>query len=192
MRVNSTSQPRSTEGLLPRLAPIRGTLIFATVVATYDLGFVGAYLLSGLCTIWFVVAVIRAVLRRPTWRVAAARILTPVVVGLLAFGNHHFQGTIAMGNAAHVIQACERYREATGSYPKRLDELVPRYLNKVPRAKYCLLYGEFWYWGPRVFADRTADQTENQTPRAILTWYELPPYGRRIYAFETGKWGYID
>jgi hypothetical protein len=182
-------EPRSTESLLTRLARIRGTLICAMVVAALDLGFTGSYMFAALvCPTWFVAAVIRTVLRRPSGGVAAARILIPVVMGLLAVGNFYLQATIAMGNAADVIKACERYREANGSYPEQLDQLVPRYLSEVPRAKHCCFEGEFRYWGPHILAGEMAGQTRH----AMLVWCEFPPFGRRIYHFETAKWTYLD
>jgi hypothetical protein len=82
-----------------------------------------------------------------------------------------------MGNAARLIEACERYREANGAYPERLADLAPLYLSSVPRAKYCCSYSEFRYYG---------------SPSPILSWYQIPPFGRRVYNFETGKWRYLD
>ncbi|HXT57234.1 MAG TPA: hypothetical protein VN699_01315 [Pirellulales bacterium] len=120
---------------------------------------------------------VRAVLRRPRLGVAAARVLIPVVTGLFVVVNYSVQRTIAMGNAERLIQACERYREDNGAYPEHLGELVPRYLNSVPRAKYCCSRSEFWYFG---------------APRPLLVWYEVPPFGRRVYNFETGNWRYMD
>lgn len=187
--MDRTVEPRSTESPLTRLASIRGTLICAMVVASLDLGFTGTYMFAALvCPIWFVAAVIRTVLRRPSGGVAAASILIPVVIGLLTIANYRLQATIAMSNAADVIEACERYREANGSYPEQLDRVVPRYLSAVPRAKYCFFQGEFWYWGPRIFAGEMADQPFH----VMLVWYEFPPFGRRIYDFETGRWTYLD
>ena len=108
---------------------------------------------------------------------AAARVLIPVVTGLFVVVNYSVQRTIAMGNAECLIQACERYREDNGAYPERLGELLPRYLNSVPRAKYCCSRSEFWYF---------------RAPRPLLVWYEVPPFGRRVYNFETGNWRYMD
>jgi len=160
------------------LTAIRGSLICALVVIFLDVVVSGCYLFSALaCPIWCIVGAVRAALQQPGPGVAAARVLIPVATGLLAFANYSVQRTIAMGNAERVIEACERYREANGAYPERLGELVPRYLNSVPRAKYCCSWSEFWYFG---------------APRPLLLWYEIPPFGRRIYNFERGDWGYID
>jgi hypothetical protein len=157
---------------------IRGTLICSLVVVFLDVIVDGSYIFAALvCPIWFVAALVRAIARRPSLTVAAARILVPVVTGLVIIANSSLQGKIAMSNAARVIEACEEYRGINGAYPERLSELVPRYLSSVPRAKCCLLFGEFWYFG---------------SPGHILLWHELPPFGRRVYTFETGKWGYLD
>ena len=160
------------------LAAIGGTLICALFLVFLDVVVDGSYLFSALvCPIWFIVGVVRAVLRRPRLGVAAARVLIPVVTGLFVVVNYSVQRTIAMGNAERLIQACERYREDNGAYPEHLGELVPRYLNSVPRAKYCCSRSEFWYFG---------------APRPLLVWYEVPPFGRRVYNFETGNWRYMD
>jgi hypothetical protein len=161
------------------LAAIRGSVICALVVIFLDVVISGCYLFSAMvCPIWCIVGAVRAALQQPGPGVAAARVLIPIVTGLLAFGNYSAQRTIAMGNAERVIEACERYREAHGAYPERLSELVPRYLNSVPRAKYCCSWGEFRYFeGP---------------PAHMLLWYEIPPFGRRIYNFERGAWRYLD
>lgn len=159
------------------LTAIGGTLICSLVVVFLDVVVDGSYIFSLLiCPILFLTAVFRAMLRRPRLSVAAARVLIPVVTGLLIVVNYSAQRTTAMGNAARLIQACERYREANGAYPERLSELVPRYLTSVPRAKYCCSFGEFGYSGSS----------------HILYWWELPPFGRRVYNFQTREWHYVD
>lgn len=160
------------------LRAIGGTLICALVVIFLDVVVSGCYFFSALvCPIWCIVGAVRAALKRPELGVAAARVLIPIVTGLLAFANDSAQRSIAMDNAQRVIEACERYHKANGAYPERLAELVPRYLNSVPRAKYCCSWGEFWYFG---------------TPQPLLLWYEVPPFGRRIYNFERGAWNWLD
>jgi hypothetical protein len=161
------------------LIAIRGTLICSLVVVFIDVVVDGSYIFSALvCPIWFLAAVVRAIVRQPSLAVAAARILVPVVTGLLVIANFSLQGKIAMSNAARVIEACEQYREVNGTYPERLSELVPHYLSSVPRAKYCFMCGEFGYY--------------SGSPQPILFWSEFPPFGRRVYDFETGKWRYLD
>ena len=153
-------------------------MICALVVVLLDVVFSGSYLFaSRICPIWFLVALVLAIVRRPSVGVAAARILLPLATFLLVIANSSVQKRIAMAHAAQVIQACEQYREANESYPERLSDLVPRYLSSVPKAKYCLSFGEFMYFG---------------SPHPMLVWYEIPPFGRRVYNFETGNWKYLD
>jgi len=54
---------------------------------------------------------------------------------------------------------------------------VPRYMPSIPRAKYCLMLGEFLY-------------INNGHP--ILVWYVVPPYGRKIYDLSEQRWNYLD
>ena len=160
------------------VAAIRGSLICLLVLLFFDVLLDGSYLVSALvCPIWFLVAGIRAIATSPSASVATARVLMPFFAALLVAANFCLQGEIAMANAATVIQACEQYREANGAYPERLDDLVPRFLNSIPRAKYCCSRSEFWYFGP---------------PAPVLDWYEVPPFGRRVYVFDTGRWRYVD
>jgi hypothetical protein len=95
---------------------------------------------------------------------------------LLVLANYSIQKSIATANAAYIIQACESYREANGSYPARLDRLIPRYLRSIPRAKYCFWFGEFQYF-PEVH---------------LLCWFDIPPCGRRVYSLERRTWRYLD
>lgn len=160
------------------MASIRGALICSLIVIILDVVIDGSYLFSSLvCPIWFLAAVVRAVMRRPTMGVASARVLFPLVTGLLSVVNYSAQSTIAMANAARLIQACVHYREANGAYPERLGDLAPRYLSSIPRAKYCCSKSEFGYYA---------------SPRHMLFWWACPPFGRMVYAFETGEWRYVD
>lgn len=160
------------------LTATRGSLICSLVVVLLDVVLDGSYVFSLLvCPIWLFVSAALVMQRRPRLGVAAARVMIPIVTGLLVFMNYSVQRKIAIRNAAHLIQACERYHDANGAYPERLSDLVPRYLSSIPRAKYCCSYGEFRYYGP---------------PRLMLFWYEIPPFGRRVYNFESGNWRYMD
>ena len=160
------------------MTAIGGTAIVSLVVFCIDVVVEGCYIFSALaCPIWFIVAAVRAALQRPKLSVAVARVLIPIVTLLLVIANYSMQRTIAMRNAASVIQACERYRQANGVYPEHLSELVPSYLSRIPRAKYCWERSQFEYSG---------------ASRPGLRWWECPPFGRRVYIFETGTWRYID
>ncbi len=160
------------------LAAIPGSLMCALVLVFLDVVLDGGYILSAVvCPIWFLVGVIRAATQRSRYSVRAAVVLIPLATGLLVAVNYHVQMGIATANARSLIQACERYRVVNGNYPERLAELVPRYLDSVPKAKCCYSSNDFWY-----FASAGGH---------TLSWNDLPPFGRRVYNFETSEWGEI-
>ena len=96
----------------------------------------------------------------------------------LVLANNALQLRIAGANAQQVIAACEEFRAANGKFPESLEELVPRYMRAIPRAKYCLGYGEFRY--------------SNIDGSPILVWCAVPPFGQKVYNFEKRSWNYID
>ena len=161
------------------LVASRGTLICALFLVIVDVVIDGNYMFSALsCPIWFIIAVVRAIVWRVNRGAAVVRILIPIVTGLFVVANYFLQYNIAMDNAARLIQACEHYREASGAYPEQLDDLVPRYLSSIPRAKYCCSSNAFEY--------------SASPPRHLILWWVFPPYGRLVYIFETGGWRYVD
>lgn len=150
----------------------------ALVVLTWDAAFTGSFLLSFLaCPIWFLVSIVKNAVQRPGWKLALFRVGMPAVTLVLAWANDALQYRIGKENAPRIILACEAFHDANGEYPKTLDELVPRYLQSIPRAKYCLMQGNFLYWN---------------YGRPMLVWYIDPPFGRKIYDFEEKRWGYLD
>jgi hypothetical protein len=165
-------------GLRDGLFAVRGTLVCSLIVLIFDVIVDGSYVISAIvCPIWFIVAIALAIGRRPTWRVACTRVLIPLVTALLAVANYSLQYRIAMGNAVRLIQACEQYRTANKGYPDTLNDLIPRYLSSVPRAKYCLSFGEFRYVA---------------SSQHMLIWCDIPPFGRRVYNLDAGTWKYLN
>ncbi len=96
---------------------------------------------------------------------------------LLVFGANYVNNSIAQARARELVEVIERYHTENENYPKSLQELVPRYIDKVPRAKFAMP-GEFYY-----------ATSENG---AVLFYMELPPFGRSTYDFEKRSWGYLD
>ena len=157
---------------------MKGSVLGALILLAWDVGLTGSFLLSFLvCPVWFLFAILKNAVERPGWKLAFLRIAIPPLTLALVLANDTFERRNAKANAARIIMACEEFRAAHGKFPETLDELVPRYMPNVPPAKYCLLMGEFWYW--------------NYGSPSLL-WYVVPPYGRAIYNFEEGRWGYLD
>jgi hypothetical protein len=159
----------------PYLRPIRASLIGAFLLLAFD-ALYGTFLSAGICPIWFLVSLVKAIKKRPGWVIGLSRIVIPVLALTIVAGNAALQSKIANANAERIIAACEQFRAATGKYPDQLDELVPKYLNSIPRARYALMFSDFRY--------RNLDGNHQ------LLWDERPPFGRRIYDLEHRKWRY--
>ena len=84
---------------------------------------------------------------------------------------------IAPLRAHRLIDAIERYRGANGVYPKKLDDLVPKFIDHVPTAQYTFL-GQFWY-------------VRGGTAEPPMFWYNPHGMDHRTYNFETKTWGYL-
>jgi hypothetical protein len=176
---DGSNQPRSVVANARSHPGIGGSIIGALVLLAWDAGLFGSYILSMLfCPIWFLVSILKNSIQRPGWTIALARIAIPPLTLALVLANNALQWRIADANAAQVVTACEEFHAVTGTFPKTLDELVPRYQPSVLRAKYCLDFGEFRYW--------------NNEGHAMLVWYAVPPFGRRVYNFRERRWGYLD
>ncbi len=81
-------------------------------------------------------------------------------------------------HADRLIEAIEKYRAATGVYPKKLDDLVPKFIEHVPCAQY-KFDGGFHY-----VSGGTADPP--------MFWYNPHGMDHRGYRFETRDWFYLD
>jgi hypothetical protein len=178
-RQGGSRRPRS---FLPKAwshPGIRVSVGIAVLLLGLDVGIGGSFEFSLIfCPIWFLISVLKNAIQRPGWMLGLARIAVPPLTLALVLANNAVQWRIANANAARVVTACEAFHAATCKFPKTLDELVPRYLPSIPRAKYCLSWGDFMYW--------------NNEGHPILVWCLVPPYGRKIYDFQERRWGYLD
>lgn len=158
---------------------VKRSVVAAAVLLAWDAGVCGSFLMSTLvCPIWFLVSLILNAIRRPGWGIALFRIGIPALTLLIVRVNSDFQLTVAETNARRVVAACERYHAENGRFPRKLDELAPRYLPSVPPARYCLgPPSGFFYHG-----------SENP----LLAWQVVPPYYRKIYNFRDRRWSYLD
>jgi hypothetical protein len=158
----------------------QASLAAAVVMIVLDVILGGSFLFSYLaCPIWFLVSVVKNVIQRPAWEVALFRIAVPALTLGVVLTNYFVQRKIAHVHADRIINACEEFHVAYGKYPHTLDELVPRYLGSIPRAKYCLCWGEFVYLS---YEDKYH----------LLLWCDIPPFDRVTYNLEDRRWGYLD
>ncbi len=119
---------------------IRVSIGTAAVLLAWDAAFSGSFLMSLIfCPIWFLASVLKNAIQRPGWRLALLRIAIPALTLGLVMANNAVQLRIAEANAPRIVAACQEFHAANGRFPKTLDQLVPRYMPSVPRAKYCLV-----------------------------------------------------
>ena len=81
-------------------------------------------------------------------------------------------------NAKSVIKAVNTYYADSGLYPENLNQLIPIYLESIPRCAYRLTDSEFRYF------------SDPGDPN--LMWAVAPPYGRRFYYFKDAEWRTLD
>jgi hypothetical protein len=161
------------------LEKLRTSLTGAAILIGLDAVVSGSLVFSMLiCPIWFLVAILKALVQRKDLRASLARIAIPLVTLAIVVGNAVLQSRIARDNAERIIEACTRYKAANGAYPNNLDQLVPAYLPAVPSAKYALMFNRFSYWEDR--------------GNHSLMWVVIPPFARSYYGFEGGRWTFRD
>jgi hypothetical protein len=174
-----SESPSNSSTRVPRIAAIGGSLAVASVMLFLDVVVNGSYLFSCLiCPVWFVVAAFRGLIGK-NWRLALLRIAMPILTLAIILGNSAIQWNLAEAKAVQIIAACEKFSTDSGRYPKNLNELVPKYLPSIPRAKCCFLQGDFMYY-------------DSQESAPILWWYKIPPFGKEVYGFRDGQWRFID
>jgi hypothetical protein len=151
---------------------IRVSIAAALGLLVWDAVLVGSFAFSiVVCPVWFFFSIGKNASRsrRPGWKLALLRIAIPALTLGLVLTNAAVQSRITEANATKIITACKEFHTANGRYPTTLEELVPKYMSSVPRAKYCV-YGKFlyfkqqpmlmWYDGVRLH-HRFCQETEN-------------------------------
>lgn len=93
-----------------------------------------------------------------------------VVAGLFAYAFPAFNDITAKSAAGEIIKAAESYKAKTGAYPQKLEDLRPAFISKIPRAKYTVLWSNFYILDGN------------------LVYVNTPPFDLRQYAFADGKW----
>jgi len=97
---------------------------------------------------------------------------------VLVFGLNHLNNQIAQSRADVLVSAVKTFYSENQHYPQSLNDLVPRYVEQIPSAKYTLASNEFRY--------------VNSEQGVYLEYTELPPFGRPHFSFNTGQWLYMD
>lgn len=181
--------PAEIESAPPRYAP---TLVLASVLFLWDAIFSGQGALSMFVLILGTpILAIRALLARKKQRLFRRRLasigiyaLTSIVVVVLVRSDQ--KG--AMRRAGEVVAACEAHKKATGGYPRALSDLVPRYLPAIPPARKLGMSG-----GQNFQYIQTGQTGSTSTTNShVLIYVAIPPFGKKCYVFEEGKWTFYD
>jgi len=154
------------------------TLTWAVVLITVDAFVFNQGIISALVGIWMLfISLPRAVFSKiPEQRhLRLARVVIFLVAVFIVIGLNRLNNQIAKNRAETLITAVKSFKQQYHRYPVKLDELVPEFIDHIPRAKYTLMLSDFRY-----------------TPPCCLYYVALPPFGRPTYNFESDKWGYID
>ena len=92
---------------------------------------------------------------------------------------HYYNASLANKRAEQIIYAVEAFEVSNGKYPEILTDLVPTFIAEIPaKAKLTLLDRGFRYM-------KSSDSHS-------LMYVVMPPFGRRIYHFESRQWSYLD
>ena len=97
---------------------------------------------------------------------------------LLVFVINATNNHIAQTRAERLVTAVKAYHARYQRYPQSLNDLIPEFVERVPRAKYTLLFNEFSY--------------ANRGGKAHLLYTSMPPFGGPMYSFADDRWGYLD
>lgn len=100
-------------------------------------------------------------------------ILTVVLVFSFIISNNH----LARSRTEKLIKVCNVYKEKYGHYPEKLEDLVPEYYSKVPRAK-------LGVWGQYTYLAIDGKHS--------IMYISMPPFGRPCFKLEENKWGFLD
>ena len=100
------------------------------------------------------------------------------LMAIMVLSANFLNNKIAKNRANDLILVVEQYHKSMGKYPEKLTDLVPRYIPRIPSAKYTLGFNEFWYI--------------SLNDSVSLFYVDLPPFGRPTYSFNRKAWGYID
>jgi hypothetical protein len=97
---------------------------------------------------------------------------------VLVFGLNYLNNQIAQSRAVILVSAVKNFYSENKHYPQSLNDLVPRYIEQIPSAKYTLMFNQFGY--------------VNSERGAYLEYTEVPPFGRVSFSFNKDQWLYID
>lgn len=162
---------------------VRGTVVVAICLFITDAFLLGTVSIGmfavPVIVLWMIPKTLFALKRKDILVIRALKTGIYAVMAMAIFAAYAGNDHIARMGAEKVVAAVNEFKADRQNYPGSLKELVPKYLERVPRAKYVLLSGAFHYM-------------RNEDGQATLMYYGFPPFERRIYYFAHQKWKTID
>ena len=176
------SSMNKTEEIKHTSTSLRGSVITALCLLVLDVFVLGQGAIAILTLVavvfWFIPKTLFAWKRKNmlvTWALKTIMYSVMAAAILTANATHNH---LAKTRAEHLIVAVNEYKAQYQRYPHTLDELVPKSLTEIPKAKYTLLFNNFVY--------------TNREGHATLMYFDFPPFGRPYYDFNKQEWGHID
>jgi hypothetical protein len=154
------------------------------ILSALLLVFIDAYVLNqgvliAIVAAWQVIAGLVNVFRsKPSEprKLLLARMGIFISAAVAVFSFNAVNNKIAHNRAEKLVTAIKAYRQTENKYPEKLQDLVPKYISKVPLAKYTMMYNDFHYSGKHHF----------------LFYVSFPPFTRPTYFFDRNNWGVDD
>lgn len=164
----------------PKVRSFRTALVLAALLVIVDAFVINQGVASGLVGLsLLLVGVPRAFLPKFAM-VRSLRLRNLAVYGMavvLVFALNAANNRLAKGRADMLVASVKAFHSKYQRYPRSLDQLVPEFIERIPRAKYTLGFGGFTYYsGEHIF----------------LYYTSLPPFGRPTYSFNRNEWRYLD
>lgn len=163
------------------ITKITRSIIIATIILIVDSYFLSQGVIATI-TLFIVVFVLipKAIYKQYKKKEYKTSYIICLIYGasaLLVFFLINANNKIAHNRSEMLIAKIEQYKTDNGTYPIKLDDLIPRYIESIPTAKFSSM-NKFHY-------SSIPDHTS-------LFYVAIPPFGRPIYNFEQSEWSYLD
>ncbi|MBL6985606.1 MAG: hypothetical protein ISR72_00970 [Methylobacter sp.] len=156
---------------------ITATILFVLDALVINQGVISLFLIFTIILWWLPKSAFKKY-KKQSPKEELTKILVYGFIVAAIFTANSINNTIAQNRANDLVLIIENFHQATGSYPKTLNDLVPSYLPRIPTAKYTLSFNSFKYI--------------NYGKNISLFYHAIPPFGRPTYVFNRKEWIYID
>ena len=161
---------------------VKRSIIIAFFLFLIDALFVNQGIIAAIALLvvvfWLIPKSIFLWLKKRSVKPQLYKCLIYFLMAIFILGANYLNNQLATSRANQIIAAVEKFKVVNHRYPEKLAELAPEYIEAIPTAKYTLFANGFFY--------------SNRDDHAFIGYVALPPFGRRIYDFNSKKWGQID